>query len=109
MSGTMDELRINDIASLESDAELFDASANKIQNNTRAMIDLINQTTSVWEGEAQQTYTNRFNALEEDMQRIYQLCEKYHTDLKDIAALYRRMESENIETGQSTKTSISMS
>lgn len=108
MAGTLEELMISDIGKLESDADTFDTSASKIKKVTQNMLDLIEQTKPVWDGDARETYTNQFRGLEDDMQRIYELCQKYHDDVKEIAAIYRRTESENQEEARKTKTSITM-
>lgn len=82
---------------LESTATEFGSQESKIVNLTSQMMSIVQGMTSIWSGEAQQSYLTRFNALDEDMNQIKNKIEEHVTDLKEMASIYRTAETTNTE------------
>ena len=73
----------------------FNNSASRMQTITGEMMSIVRSTTGAWQGEAQSTYNNSFNQLDDDMQKLYRLVSEHSTDLNDMAQEYIRVENLN--------------
>lgn len=82
---------------LETTATDFGTQETKVATLTSQMITIVQGMSTVWTGEAQQSYLTRFNALEEDMNQIKNKIEEHVTDLKEMASIYRTAETTNTE------------
>ena len=74
----------------------FQGQGTAIRALTDQMLQLVRGTVGSWEGEAQKTYLQRFNALDSDMQRIQVKIQEHVSDLNEMAAAYRAAESANV-------------
>jgi WXG100 family type VII secretion target len=104
----MNNMRVSDVQDLRTEANLFQDHAEEIRNITNAMLEVVNGTQSVWRGEARTRYSTQFEGLSDDMQRLYQICSDYCTDLQEIATNYENAENDNIATAAATKSDIVM-
>ncbi len=102
------ELKVTEVADLRAEANNFENHATEVKNVTDRMLELIEQTNSVWRGDARTKYSSQFGSLRDDMQRIYDMCEEYHTDLIQIADNYERAESDNQATASSLKPDVQL-
>ena len=101
-------LRVSDVADLRNEAQLFQSHADDIRKITGEMLSLIDSTMDRWRGEAHDKYTSQFAGLQDDMDRLYQMCSTYSTDLMEIANNYENAENDNVATAQATQSDIVM-
>ena len=92
-----------EIPQLRSEANSFQNHADGIKQLTAKMLELVEQSRSVWEGIAQTTYVSKFSGLSDDMDKLYRMCTEYSEDLIKIADIYDKTEDENNMTANSLK------
>lgn len=81
---------------LISTASEFQSQGSQIRTLTNQMLDIVKSLSSTWEGEAQQTYLTRFNALDGDMAQIQLKISEHVSDLQEMAAAYKAAEDANV-------------
>ncbi len=86
---------------LISTANEFQSKGTQIQTLTSEMTDLAKSLSSVWEGEAATTYVGKFNALEDDIQKMIRMIQEHVTDLNEMARGYSEAERANVEEASS--------
>lgn len=91
---------------LKSTASEFASQGASLQQTTTAMIDLINGVTSAWAGEAAQSYINKFNQLQDDMDRMFRMVQEYSNDLQEIATAYQAGEQNSMEAAEALSTDV---
>ena len=84
----------------------FGTAANQVNQITQQMLQIVRSTNSTWQGEAANAYTQKFNALDEDMQQIFRMITEHSTDLQEMATQYQQAEQANMELGESMKTNV---
>lgn len=83
---------------LQNTASSFETSAGNVQNLTRQMTTIVTSLTGqVWSGEAATAYVNKFNGLQDDMDRMYKMVKEHATDLIQMAQQYAAAESGNAD------------
>ncbi len=102
----MKGIRVEKIAQLRTQANNFQNHADAIKSVTTNMLNLVEQTKSVWEGMAQTTYSTNFAGLSDDMERLYAMCSEYSEDLIQIADTYQAAADINDDTARTLKTDI---
>ena len=68
---------------------------NIITQITVQMLDESRGLTSVWEGDAATAYIQKFNTLEDDMQKMSNMVLEHVNDLRDMAGIYENAERLN--------------
>lgn len=101
-------LKVSEVSELRSEANTFISHADGVKTITRRMLDLVEQTNSVWKGDAQAKYMNQFIGLSDDMERLYMMCNEYGEDLLQIADNYERAEGDNQATAAALKADVEM-
>lgn len=76
----------------------FQTNANEVNNLTSRMLELVNGLRSTWAGEANTAYTQKFNSLSDDMNRMYRKINEHSTDLQEMARNYQAAEQKNVAT-----------
>lgn len=102
------QLSLTEVADLRAEADAFANHATELQNLTNSMFDLVDGTASVWSGSAHDAFVTKFNGLSDEMDRLYQQVEEYHTDLVEIAANYESAESDNDAISQSLSADLDL-
>ncbi len=103
MTGTMKV----EPAKLKSAASEFSSTSAQIKNATNSMVQTISALSgSVWSGEAASAYTNKFNGLNDEMQKIDKMIQEHVTDLNDMASSYERAEANAQQTASSLNSEI---
>ena len=75
-------------------AEKFQTAEQNIRNLTGQMTSIIEGFKTIWQGEAATGFANRFNALSDDMERMYAMIREHASDLTEMANEYRAAEEE---------------
>ncbi len=82
---------------LRSTASEFQTAMTQIQNYTSQMVDTANGLSAKFQGEAAQTYINKFNMLQDDITKLANMVNEHVTDLNEMADVYDSKENINIE------------
>lgn len=91
---------------LRRQSTVFGNKASEVKRLTDDMLNLIDGTNSVWQGEAQQTYKKQFDGLRDDMAKIYKMIDEYRLDLSDIAKNYEAAEISNKSAAATLKSDV---
>ena len=76
---------------LETSGE-FSGCMSQVRSLTSSMMDLVQGTTSFWEGEAATAYQNKFKELQTAIEEINKRVNAHTTALNDIAIEYQKGE-----------------
>lgn len=79
-------------------SQQFSNCGSQVQSITQQMLQIIRSMNSSWSGEANTAYTNKFNGLEDDMNKIYKMITEHVNDLQEMARNYQQAEQTNVET-----------
>lgn len=101
-------LRVSDVQDLRAEATNFQTHADELKAVTDEMLQLVESTNSVWRGAAREKYSAQFEGLRDDMQKIYDMCSEYSTDLQEIANNYESAETDNQSTAGALKADIEL-
>ena len=104
----LNNLRVSDVQDLKTEASNFDEHATAVKKVTDQMLELVESTSGVWEGEARNKYNSQFQQLSDDMNFIYEMCHEYSTDLIDIAKNYEAAETDNVATAGRLKADVEL-
>lgn len=104
----LNNLRVSDVQDLRTEASNFDEHATAVRKVTDQMLELVESTSSVWEGEARNKYNSQFQQLRNNMNFIYEMCHEYSTDLIDIAKNYEAAETDNVATAGRLKADVEL-
>lgn len=80
---------------LEAAATEFSATATSLGNVTNQMTSLANGLSSVWGGDAANTYRTKFTGLNDDIQTMISMINEHASDLIEMANTYKAAESAN--------------
>ncbi len=80
---------------MRSTADNVESVQSQVTNITQQMLDEARSLASVWEGDAATAYINKFNTLEDDMQRMRDMLLEHVNDLRQMADLYITAEKLN--------------
>ena len=86
---------------LRRTANELKGTRDQVTSITQQMLDESRNLTSVWEGEAANAYVNKFNTLEDDIDRMRRMLYEHVADLLDMAGIYEGTERRNEEAAQS--------
>lgn len=80
---------------LMSASNEFSTNANEVRNITNKMVETVTSLNSTWSGEAATAYQRKFNELNDDMAKIYQMINEHNMDLMEMARNYQNAEQTN--------------
>lgn len=99
-------LSVSQIQDLRNEASAFQTHAEELQVITNQMFDLVGNTSSVWNGQDQQAYTNQFDGLRDEMSKLFDMVNTYCANLNDIASSYQAATDSNVSIASSLQTDI---
>lgn len=73
----------------------FANTESSIRNLALQMTEIVNGFKSIWQGEAATGFAARFEALSDDMERLFAMIRKHSEDLSEMANEYRQAEEES--------------
>ena len=88
---------------IEAAGEFQNTEAN-IRSLTQEMISVVDGFKPIWQGEAALGFSNRFEGLSDDMNKLYALIRKHSEDLTEMANEYRMAEEESMNMSASLST-----
>lgn len=83
---------------LQRTATSFSTRGKSIAATTDSMMKLVENLTSVWEGDASGAYIKTFQGLQDDILKINNKIQEHASDLNEIAENYIRAENQTAET-----------
>lgn len=96
-----------DSAKLKATASQFASTSGQIKNATSSMVQTIGQLSgSVWSGDAASAYINKFNGLNDEMQKIDKMIQEHVQDLNDMATQYEVAENAAQQTASALSSDI---
>lgn len=90
---------------MQASAE-FETTGATVNSITQEMLSIINNLKGIWQGEAATGYTNRFNGLSDDIERINRMIAEHVTDLNEMASEYQTAENESVEQANALATEV---
>lgn len=82
---------------LQQTASSFQSTGNTVRTTTEQMMAIVKSLASVWEGDAATTFINKFNELQDDIERINAMINDHVTDLEEMANNYIQAETTNTD------------
>ena len=77
---------------LISTSNEFNSGMQQIKSITTSMTETVKSLTGQWEGEASTAYQNKFNELQDDINRMAAMIQEHVTDLNEMARKYQEAE-----------------
>lgn len=94
------------VEDIKKSSTKFGTLANDTKKLTDRMMQLVENSKSVWQGEAQNAYWKKFDSLRGDMQKIFKMIDEYRSDLTEIARNYESAENANKSAAAALKSNI---
>lgn len=92
---------------LKSTATSFQQTGAEIKKTTTDMIQLINGiSSSIWSGEASNSYIGKFKGLETDINKMCKMIEEEVNHLTEIAREYQLAEEQNKQIAAALKNNV---
>ena len=80
---------------MKATADNLEGVQAQITTITQQMLDDARNLCSIWEGDAATAYINKFNTLEDDMEKMRNMVREHVSDLREMAGLYENAEKLN--------------
>lgn len=92
---------------LQSTASSFESTGATIMNLTQQMTSIVTSLSGqVWSGEAATSYVNKFNGLQDDMERIHKMVQEHSKDLQEVAQQFITAENANKDLANSLSSDV---
>lgn len=92
---------------LQATASSFESTGSTVNSLTQQMTSIVTSLSGqVWTGTAATAYVNKFNGLQDDMNRIYKMIQEHSTDLIDMATQYMNAENANADLANSLSSDV---
>jgi len=82
---------------LMATANEFSQSGKVVSSLTSEMLSIINSLKGIWQGEAAASYSNKFLALQSDIEKINRMINEHVEDLNEMAREYQSAETASLE------------
>ena len=89
---------------LNNASQEFLRAGTNIKNLTNNMLNIVQELSSTWSGEAATAYYNKLKSTETGMNRMYDKIVKSSTNLSEMATVYENAEKTNVDLTASLKT-----
>ena len=92
---------------LQSTASSFEGTGTTVNNLTQQMTAIVTDLSGqIWSGEAATAYVNKFNGLQDDMDRIYKMIQEHSQDLQEVAQQFITAENANKDLANSLSSDV---
>lgn len=92
---------------LQATASSFEGTGATVQSLTQQMTSIVSSLSGqIWSGEAASAYVNKFNGLQDDMDRINKMIKEHSTDLIEIAQRFIAAEAANADLANSLSSDV---
>ena len=94
-------------ARLKAASAQFASTSSQIKSATSTMTQIITSLSgAVWSGDAASQYMNKFNGLQDEIQKIDRMIQEHVQDLNEMATQYEAAESAATQTASALQTEI---
>lgn len=94
-------------AKLKSTASSFQSCGNQIKTLTGQMTTTVKSLSGqVWSGDAATKYVNKFNGLNDDIQKMIKMVNEHVQDLNDMATAYEKAEQANVTSAETLSSDV---
>lgn len=94
-------------AKLKSTATSFQSAGNQIKTLTNQMTTTVKSLSGqVWSGDAATKYVNKFNGLNDDIQKMIKMINEHVQDLNDMASAYEKAEQANVTSAETLSSDV---
>ncbi|MDO5574790.1 MAG: WXG100 family type VII secretion target [bacterium] len=84
----------------------FSSTGKTISSLTQEITTIMNGLKSIWQGDAATGYGNKFNGLQDDIEKINRMIQEHVTDLNEMAREYQSAETANTEESSRLLTEV---
>lgn len=92
---------------LQATASSFESTGNTVRNLTQQMTSIVTGLSGqIWSGEAATSYVNKFNGLQDDIERIHKMIQEHSKDLQEVAQQFITTENANKEMASSLSSDV---
>ena len=92
---------------LQSTASSFEGTGTTVNNLTQQMTAIVTGLSGqIWSGEAATAYVNKFNGLQDDMDRIHKMIQEHSQDLQEVAQQFITAENANKDLANSLSSDV---
>lgn len=91
---------------LISTSQEFSNIGSQVNSLTQQMTQTVNSLSTSWTGEASTAFASKFNALQDDMTRMYRMINEHVNDLQEMARNYQQAESTNMQSSNALQGDI---
>lgn len=78
-------------------ANEFSQSGKSVSALTNEMMSIVNSLKSIWQGSAAVGFSNKFNSLQDDIEKINRIIQQHVNDLNEMARTYQAAEDSSVE------------
>lgn len=89
---------------LTNASQAFVTAGGNIKNLTTSMLNIVQELSSTWSGEAAEAYYTKLRNTETGMNQMYNKIIKSSDNLSQMATIYENAERTNVELANSLKT-----
>lgn len=94
-------------AKLKSTASSFQSAGNQIKTLTNQMTTTVKSLSGqTWSGDAATKYVNKFNGLNDDIQKMVKMINEHVQDLNDMANAYEKAEQANVTSAETLSSDV---
>lgn len=87
-------------------SEEFSSKASTVSNLTANMTQLATNLASIWTGDAAIAYSNKFRALDDDIQKMIGMIQEHSSDLEEMAVRYAEAQQYGVEQAESLPSDV---
>lgn len=87
-------------------ASEFSSIGSTVANLTEQMTTTVTGLASIWQGEAATSYVNRFNGLNDDIQKLVAMIREHSTDLNEMAQAYMSSDDKNVQLAETLSSDV---
>ena len=91
---------------LEEEATQIEQTNRQISSLTQDMLNQVNNLTSSWAGDAATAYISKFKKLQDDMQKMHNMINRYARNMRDMATEYANTEEKNCQAAEALKNNL---
>lgn len=91
---------------LENEAKQMEQTNKQISVLTQDMLNQVSNLTSSWAGDAATAYIGKFKKLQDDMQKMHNMINRYARNMRDMANEYSKTEEKNRQAAEALKNNL---
>lgn len=102
----MDTKLVVSVKQVEATINAFESNSGNVLEITNRMITLIQSLQNVIRGGGYETFKNKAAQLQGDMNQVKKMIDGHVNELREIAGLYRNLDTDNMNIANSLPTDV---